>query len=82
MTTQFTLYSREGCHLCEDMIEQLRPYCDQYQFEIQVIDVDKSPQLQEKYGISVPLLCYREGDNTQEICKYYLDPVSILSFLE
>jgi thiol-disulfide isomerase/thioredoxin len=81
MTTQFTLYSREGCHLCEDMIEQLRPYCDQYQFEIQVIDVDKSPQLQEKYGISVPLLCYQKGENSQEVCKYYLDPVRVLSFL-
>lgn len=81
MISQFILYSREGCHLCEDMIEQLQPYCDQYCFKIQIIDVDKTPQLQQKYGISVPLLCCQKGTDNEEVCKYFLDPDSLLSFL-
>ncbi|MFK5894174.1 MAG: glutaredoxin family protein [Pseudomonadota bacterium] len=81
MTSQFILYSREGCHLCEDMIEQLQPYCEKYNFNIEIIDVDRTPQLQQKYGLSVPILYYQQADKNEEICKYFLEPNSLLSFL-
>jgi len=81
MISKFILYSREGCHLCEDMIEQLQPYCEQYNFKVHIVDVDKSAQLQQQYGISVPLLCYQKGDTSEEVCKYFLEPNRLLSFL-
>jgi hypothetical protein len=81
MDPQFILYNREGCHLCEDMIEQLQPYCEKYSFEIQIIDVDRNTETVQKYGLSVPVLCYQKGDVTEEICQYFLDPVALLSFI-
>ena len=82
MDSQFILYNREGCHLCEDMIEQLQPYCEKYNFKIQVVDVDKNKEIQQKYGMLVPVLCYQKGKTTEEICNYFLDPQALLSFIE
>jgi len=81
MTSNFILYSREGCHLCEDMIEQLQPYCNEYNFKVKIIDVDSSAQLQQRYGISVPILFYQHGDSSEEICKYFLEPKRLMSFI-
>jgi thiol-disulfide isomerase/thioredoxin len=81
MIANFILYSREGCHLCEDMIEQLQPYCDKYDFKVNIVDVDKTVELQQKYGISVPILHFQNGDSSEEVCKYFLEPNRLLSFI-
>ncbi|HTE83823.1 MAG TPA: glutaredoxin family protein [Dehalococcoidia bacterium] len=47
-----TLYSRRGCHLCEDAELLLgRLGCD-----LTVVDVDAEPALQSRYGDEVPVL--------------------------
>jgi hypothetical protein len=33
----FTLYSRSYCHLCDDMLEQLRAYTADYQFLLKLL---------------------------------------------
>jgi thioredoxin reductase (NADPH) len=64
-----TVLSREYCHLCEDLITALRQFQGRYDFEIEVIDVDRHPQLEEKWGALVPVLL----DGEREICHYFLD---------
>jgi len=81
MDSQFILYNREGCHLCEDMIEQLQEYCKKYSFNIKIIDIDKNSELQQKYNVLVPVLCYQNGEITEEICKYFLDPQALMTYL-
>ena len=50
-----TVYSRHGCHLCEDavnVLEMLRPELD---FEIEIIYIDGNPELEKLYGEQVPV---------------------------
>ena len=54
---RLTLYSRRGCHLCEEMLEALEPAERAGRFSVQVLDVDADPELRERYGLRVPVLC-------------------------
>ncbi len=68
-----TVYSREECHLCQDMIAALREIQTQIPFTLNVIDVDSDSDLQARYGTLVPVLMA----NGQEICHYHLDTAAL-----
>ena len=53
---QVQLYSRKGCHLCEDALHTLRELQNELAFEIEEIDVDANDLLQAKYGDLVPVI--------------------------
>ena len=74
---EFIVYSRYGCHLCEDLLQQLTPLQQAHDFNIVQVDVDSSPQLIEQYGSQVPVVTC--GD--EQICHYFLDQASILRVL-
>ena len=63
-----TLYQRDGCHLCEDMLQALAPWSERLQ--LRLVDVDTSPELQRRYGELVPILAGPDGG---EVCRYFLD---------
>ena len=71
---EFTVYSRNGCHLCEDLLQQLRLLQQIHDFEIIEVDVDSSPLLKQQYDSLVPVVTF--GDI--EICHYFLDQAAIL----
>lgn len=75
---RLTFYYRSGCHLCDDMWQQLQEFRKERAFELDPVDVDGSPQLQARYGTLVPVLA--RGD--QELCHYYLDPVALDNCLQ
>ena len=52
-----------------DYTTALKLYQARYDFDIRVIDVDRRPELEEKWGEKVPVLL----DGDLEICHYYLD---------
>lgn len=58
MTTvpRFTLLSRAGCELCEEMLAELRSFCGSRAVAIEVVDVDVDPQLRRRFGHKVPVL--------------------------
>ena len=66
---RLTVLSRSYCHLCEELLAALRQYQARYDFEIEVVDVDRDARLEEKWGDKVPVLL----DGDLEICHYYLD---------
>ena len=53
---QLTLYSREGCHLCEVAETALSRVRARVEFELQIVDVDTEERLQKLYGMEVPVL--------------------------
>ncbi|HET7731052.1 MAG TPA: glutaredoxin family protein [Usitatibacter sp.] len=69
MKPKLTVLSREYCHLCEELVTALERFQGRYSFDIEVIDVDRHPALEEKWGDKVPVLL----DGEREICRYYLD---------
>jgi len=66
---RLTLLSREYCHLCEEMLAALRQFQGRYDFEVVVVDVDRDPALEQKWGDKVPVLL----DGERELCHYFLD---------
>ncbi len=69
MVQTFTVYLREGCSLCDAMLDELEPY--RARMTIVTIDVDSSPELVVRYGSKVPVLVDPQGE---EVCHYFLDP--------
>ena len=69
MRPTLTVLSRLYCHLCDDLIAGLKLFQARYDFEIRVVDVDRHPELEEKWGDKVPVLL----DGDLEICHYFLD---------
>jgi hypothetical protein len=57
------VYSRPGCHLCEEFIAELIPLC-RGRVPLVVADVDRDPALRQAYGLRIPVLC-ADG---REIC--------------
>ncbi len=68
-----TVLSREYCHLCEELIAGLKRFQARYDFDIEVVDVDRHPGLEERWGEKVPVLL----DGERELCHYYLDPEAV-----
>ena len=68
-----TLYSRQNCHLCEQMFGILKAHG----LDAVLVDVDSDPVLRERYGLAVPVLFF--GDT--EVCRYHLDIAHLQSLL-
>jgi hypothetical protein len=66
---QLTLHYREGCHLCEDMEQQLHELLEPGSFTLIRIDIDEDPVLKEAYNVRVPVLSCKEMD----LCEHFLD---------
>ena len=62
------VYSRQGCHLCEVMIEELLPLV-RGKFEVEVRDIDSREDWRQAYDTRVPVLEY----DGELICQYHLD---------
>jgi glutaredoxin len=51
-----TVYSRHGCHLCENAVNTLEGMRAELNFTIDVIYIDGSPELENLYGHEVPVI--------------------------
>lgn len=56
MSPKLTLYSRRDCCLCEEMKAVIQQVASRVALQLEEIDVDTSPALQERYGHEVPVL--------------------------
>jgi glutaredoxin len=50
------MYTRRGCHLCEDAWTLLQRECGRCGFALEAVDVDTDPELAERYGREVPVV--------------------------
>ncbi len=70
---RFTLYSRAGCGLCEEMLEALGALPDAQGIAVQVTDIDRDPALRERYGHKIPVLLLQG----ELVCHGHLDPAEV-----
>ena len=73
MIPRLTVLSRAYCHLCEELLTGLRRFQQRYDFAIEVVDVDRHPELEERWGDKVPVVL----DGHIEVCRYHLDPDAV-----
>ncbi|MCE2989609.1 MAG: glutaredoxin family protein [Burkholderiales bacterium] len=73
---QLTLIGRSYCHLCDDLRAALvaAAQADGVVIELSEIDVDERPELEEEYGMLVPVLLRGGLPDGVEICHYHFDP--------
>jgi glutaredoxin len=72
-----TLYTRAGCHLCEDARQAIlaaRPRAD---FEYEERDIDASPELRRLYNEEVPVVAI----DGRKAFKYRVDMTEFLKRL-
>jgi hypothetical protein len=70
------VYSRQGCHLCEVLIEELLPLVNG-KLDLEIRDIDSNPEWHEKYFMDIPVVEY-EG---HVICMHFLDRDAITGIL-
>jgi hypothetical protein len=72
-----TVYSRNYCHLCDDMIAGLRALQARFHFTLDIIDIDPDPVLEARYGEDVPVLTH----GRRELCRHALDASLVTDYL-
>jgi hypothetical protein len=71
MTAQrtITVYTRQGCHLCDEAIGVVRRVAGG-RAEITLVDIDADPHLTRRYTVRVPVVAV----DGVEIAEYHVAP--------
>jgi glutaredoxin len=64
-----TVYTRRGCHLCEEAIAVVRLVADG-RADVELIDIDADPLLIDRYTVRVPVVAV----DGVEIAQYQIAP--------
>lgn len=74
--TTIQLYSRPGCHLCEELADQLARLL-QGRADVRLVNIDGDLDLKKRYGLRIPVLAV-EG---KELSGYPLDVEAVEAYL-
>ncbi len=75
---RITLYSRPGCHLCDDARAVVRRVCDGRAVELRELDITLDPTLHREYGERIPVLAL----NGEELFEYFVDEGKLVERLD
>jgi glutaredoxin len=78
MPKELTLYTRAGCHLCEEMKAALAPLLREFKVPLREVDVDSDADLATRFGEEVPVLFLGE----RKVAKVRLDARQLRRRLE
>ena len=79
MSAQLVLYSRPGCHLCEQALEQLLAlHREGYLFELHEVDIESDEELLRRMLERIPVLEL----NGEVVSELVLDQTSVRSRLD
>lgn len=51
-----TLYSRPGCHLCEEAKAAIAPLLREFGAILREVNIDEDTLLKERYGLDIPVI--------------------------
>jgi glutaredoxin len=74
---RLTIYSRPGCHLCEEMKAVVERVRREHPFELTEVDISGNPDLELRYGQEIPVL---ELDG-KKVVKYRLDEPALVRMI-
>lgn len=76
--TGITLYTREGCHLCDEAKAIIAPMLSQFGAKLREVDIDDDPVLRDRYTDDVPVIFV----GSQFFAKHRVDPALLRRKLE
>jgi glutaredoxin len=75
---EVTLYTRSGCHLCDEAKAAMAPILREFGATLREVDIDQDAELRERYTNDVPVIFL----GPRKIAKHRLDPVQFRHQLE
>ena len=76
--TLVTVYSKPGCHLCEEAMDALRSLRSELRFELREHDITTDEALHRAYFERIPVVVL----DGEELCDYFLDEAVLRERLE
>ncbi|CAN2224954.1 Glutaredoxin-like [Candidatus Nanopelagicaceae bacterium] len=73
-----TVYSRQGCHLCEIAVKTINSLRNELEYSVEVLYIDGNEELEKLYGTEVPVI-HINGEHHD---FYKVDPVRFKTSLE
>lgn len=74
---EVVLYSRPGCHLCDDAREVIEEVRQRHAFGFREVDIDEDEALTRDYGVRIPVVAV----DGVEAFEYHVDPVALEGLL-
>ncbi len=65
-----TLYGRDGCHLCDEALRELRSLAALFECDVETVDIESDDELLRRYMFEIPVVAV--GD--VEIAKAPIRP--------
>jgi glutaredoxin len=66
-----TIYTRPGCHLCEEAKKEIAPLLKEYAARLTEINIDEDPDLRARYDYDVPVIFL----GARKAAKHRIDPI-------
>ena len=67
------IYSRPGCHLCDEAKEVIERVGRRFPFALSVINIETDPELEKLYGEQIPVVFI----NGNKAFKYHVDEAEL-----
>jgi glutaredoxin len=77
MNPTVTLYTRPGCHLCDEARATLQRLQEQAEFAIEEVDITTDDALHRRYLERIPVIAL----GAEELCDYRVDEALLLDRL-
>ena len=53
---KITVFSKEGCHLCERVVDKLKELSTKGNFELEIVEITGDRSVFEKYFLKIPVV--------------------------
>jgi hypothetical protein len=50
------MFTRPGCHLCDEMKAVIDEAADRATFDLEIVNIAGRPELEQEYGLEIPVL--------------------------
>jgi glutaredoxin len=65
-----TLYTRPGCHLCEEAKALIQPLLGEFSATLREVNIDDDAELTRRYGMDIPVVFI----GARKAAKHRIDP--------
>ena len=70
---ELVVYSRPGCHLCEEAMATLTPLCAELRLRLREVDIEGDDALHQRYLERIPVLVL----DGEEIADFFVDEADL-----